>query len=97
VDNKKYARVSRTLSGFLRAGDSRSTGLGGTERSSRLIQEEIEVPGDTRVLQYLERKSYKLHIRVFFEPLSRILDLSRLPGLTAATGSRQVKIDGKIL
>ena len=58
-------------------------------RSSRnlILNGEGDFLGVRGFFQYLERKKYKLHVRVFLEPVSRIFDLSGMPWKPAAAGS----------
>src|SRR5207248_9548170 len=65
------------------------------EQQSYIISGEGKFPGVRGFFEYLERKKYKLHVRVFLSRYRGYSLCSDCSGLRLRTEARQVRIAGK--
>ena len=67
-----------------------------TEAQQRLIEEGAgELGGGSGFFAELERKKYKLHVRVFLSQVSRLCDVPGLPGQRLRAEARAVLLRGQ--
>jgi excinuclease ABC subunit A len=66
-----------------------------TEQQQRIVDGEGRFPGVRGFFQHLERKKYKLHVRVFLSRYRGYSTCSTCGGARLRTEARQVKIEGK--